>query len=351
VKYYLHFPVVVAGKEKKMQETPKLNMKGRIGEITYFRNIPSEVVATIHRRYRDKEGNEQVAKYKLGKKAKVYFKEEHVLNFSLDTDGTALPDKDTDYVKIKNYLLYFWSPILGKEATYLYIILLSMCYGKEKDYCWPSMEWLEEMLPASRPSLMKYFKILEDHGLAYRFWTLIPENDNREDTPLIKVKKQVPYLPSDLYEKLGPITKVKHDEFILKYVKKYNVNLVPYVQPNFEERFDSFVSANGEVNDKVVQKQMELHTNKERLKELIPDEYHVVWNKVKEKLEKSFAKPTYDVYFKDSLFDGSNGEAIVYVPNMLARDRVEEIHSTLLLALLKEEEYFYESVSIKVYEG
>jgi hypothetical protein len=334
-----------------MHEFPKLNLKQKVGEIIYFRRVPSDVIKIIQRTRRNESGEEVVQNYKLTKEAYVYFKEEHVINFSLDRTGQSLPDFDTDYTKIKNYFLYFWTYFIGMQAGYLYITLLSYCYGKERDYCWPSLSSLCEMLKTSRPSLLKYLKILEDYGFIFRFWTLNSTNESREETPLIKVRKQIPYLPADLVKKLPENLQKKHDEFIQKYLKKYNVELVPYSLPNYEEIYSDFIYTKGEIHEDAVKKQLDLHKRRQLLKEKIDEKSHKIWGEVQLFLQERLSKPSYEVYFAHTLCELYKNSIILYVSNHFVKDRIEEVHGDLIISAFKELGYDdYKEIIVKLYE-
>jgi hypothetical protein len=328
----------------------KLNLKMRDGEIIYYRRVTSDVIKAIHRVRKSKDGEEVVQSYSRSKQEYIYFKEDHVIGFSLDREGKSLPDFDSDYTRIKNYLLYFWGPILGKDAVHLYIILLSYCYGKERDYCWTSMQTIQEIMGVSRPTLIGYFNKLEEFGFIFRFWTLNPEDENREETPLIKVRKQTPYLPLDLYEKLSDNLKVKHDEFIEKYKKNYNIELIPYQKPDFSEIYEEFIFINGKTNNSEIQKQVDLKKQYDILKTSIPTESLILWEKVLDYLKNKVSKPVFDVYFSRTLARFEENDNLIYVNNLLALDRLEHYIPLIKVAVKEIEDIDIDNINIVLYE-
>ncbi|MGE7305891.1 helix-turn-helix domain-containing protein [Priestia megaterium] len=320
-----------------MQE-PKLNMKGRIGEISYYRRIHTGEVKPVHRTRIDEKTGEKVKQEYLRKtESYVFFKEDEVIDFSLDQYGHALPDFDRDYTRIKNYLLYFWMPFLGRNETMLYITLLSYCYGKEKDYCFPSMKKLDLILGTSRPSLIKYMEKLEDYGFIFRFWTLIPGNENKEDTPIIKVRKQTPYLPNELYEKLPGELKEEHDKMVMDYAKKFNTTLVPYSKPDFSEIHDEYIRMNGHAPEHILNDQREkinsYHRLRSQISEKMLENTKLIFNKLNNNL---ISKPAFETYFTHALLDVEDGEIIVYVGSLFQKEGIEQKYKSIIIAAYQE---------------
>ncbi|MEF3310854.1 DnaA N-terminal domain-containing protein [Paenibacillus sp. GYB004] len=158
---------------------------------------------------------------------KIFFDEEYVKNFSLDRFGLPIHSKIANYTTVENYLLDFWSPVIGGEAVFTFILLIRHCYGydadgNKKDFSFPELETLAEKWGKTVPTVKKYLDILEDHYFIYRFWRSDPDHYHTDDSILYKLRTSVPYLSEEHLLKLSPKLQSQHDRFLKQLMGKYN---------------------------------------------------------------------------------------------------------------------------------
>lgn len=199
---------------------PQLNMKNKPDEILYFRRLDVD-----------------------GESIKVYVKEENVAAFSLGLIGKDLPIMEGHYTILQNYITFYWQHFLKSDALGLYITLKSQCYGTEKDYCFPSNALLCEMTGKSHVTVRKLLDVLEEHGFILRFYT--EDKVKGEGSPIIKVRKTCPLLPSDLASKLPPRLAKMHARHI-KEITGTNI-MEGYFTPDFKGECNNFLYQNADL--------------------------------------------------------------------------------------------------------
>ncbi|MFC7561563.1 helix-turn-helix domain-containing protein [Paenibacillus farraposensis] len=68
------------------------------------------------------------------------------------------------------------------------------CYG-DIDYCWPDLDLIGAKMKKSRNTIKKYLAILEKYGFVLMFNVMNADKNNMEESPLFKIRRQVPFLP------------------------------------------------------------------------------------------------------------------------------------------------------------
>lgn len=148
-------------------------------------------------------------------------------SLDLDIRGEQVPFTSKHVINTPLYVLYYWSPIIGDRACHLYLQLLTYCRD-EKDFLWDKLKELEFRCNMSRPTLNKNLDILEKHNFIIRVRRLNKLNNNKETSPVIKVRQTIPLLSKDLYRKLPKESQEKHDKFMEKYGKRTEMEEFTY---------------------------------------------------------------------------------------------------------------------------
>ncbi|MCR8982432.1 helix-turn-helix domain-containing protein [Brevibacillus laterosporus] len=206
-----------------MSKKEKRNLKKKVGELTYFRFVDTDQKENcMRKRTNKKTGIEEIQTYQKTVQEKRFYSEEEVRKFSLEKLRDTLPKEHGNVTYVDNYFLNFWGPILGCQATMVYIYLLQPCYGL-KDYCYPDLDTLSAKLKMSIPTLRSYLKVLEQHGFIMRFWVLNPENHNLMESCLYKVRKTVPMLSAEEIKSLPLELQKEHDKYIAELSESHEI--------------------------------------------------------------------------------------------------------------------------------
>ncbi|MCL6445126.1 MAG: helix-turn-helix domain-containing protein [Alicyclobacillus sp.] len=141
--------------------------------------------------------------------------EEEIEHISLEHLGNphAIPVTQGDFVQVSNYVLMFWSHLLGPDALSIYLHLLMHCYGN-KEVAWPSRQLLAAECGISPASLNRNFERLEKYYLAWKICVERPNGQNESNIYI--VRRNVPYLTQEQYEQLPRVLQKRHDEYIRK---------------------------------------------------------------------------------------------------------------------------------------
>ncbi|WDH95115.1 helix-turn-helix domain-containing protein (plasmid) [Paenibacillus urinalis] len=211
------------------------NLKGTQHKLMYYRYRPT---GTETPKVRKVDGVEQI--YTEKELEKIYITEDNVRKFSLDKHGQPIPYVDGHVTILSNYIFDYWSHFLGAEGVALYAHLKRYCYG-DKDYCWPDLKLISLKMNKSRNTIKKFLGTLERYGFVLVFNVQNADMNNMEESPLYKVRKQVPFLPQELYEQLPTELKLDHDKYMQGIVANFDqfLNLNPAV--DYLEIYDDVV--------------------------------------------------------------------------------------------------------------
>ena len=138
--------------------------------------------------------------------------EDAVENVTLEhcDDAQVLPMTNGDFVQISNYLMLFWSPIIGSGPLSVYLHLLMHTSGKQT--AWPSRRRLAAECGVSTNSLNRYFEVLESYYLAWKICVEKPDGSNESN--IYVVRRNIPMLTQEQYDELPEMLKDEHDQLI-----------------------------------------------------------------------------------------------------------------------------------------
>lgn len=254
---------------------------------------------------------------------------EDVLKINLNTMGSSIPYAGTNVWNIERYMAYYWSHIMDADCIFLYQYLWDYCKRDSGvDICYPKMSELSQRLGVSRPTLVTKMKMLEENNFIIKIRRLNIKKENREDSPIYKLRATIPLLSKDQYEKLPKIVKEYHDEYMLNFA---NDSQMEWYSNSGRETVDDIIN---KVGDKIV-------TSKARqeIKKSIASaeaeqyilEHLPVRNKANMKTAeefqkilidtKAFSKPSAEMFFKDAIAVYDNDSCYVH---MIVRDRTQK---------------------------
>jgi len=266
---------------------------------------------------------------------KVYFDEEFVHNFSLDRFGLPLHSKIKNYTVIENYLMDFWSPIMGGDATYTFILLIRYCYGEDehgkKDFSYPQLTTIAEKWGKTVETVKKYLDILEENYFIYRFWRSNPERDHANDSILYKLRTSIPYLSEEQIKTLSPKLRKQHDKFVQQIMGKFDEAI------ELEERYD-YSTEFQEIMKKgrpAPMRKLEPYEieqinilRKKKLLSQVTDSDRQLWEDVTSQIRKTISPTSFNTWFKDSFCIMQEEDIMdVYAPHDLCADWIRTRYS------------------------
>lgn len=296
----------------------------------YYRYRPT---GTETPKVRKVDGVEQI--YTEKELEKIYITEDNVRKFSLDKHGQPIPYVDGHVTILSNYIFDYWSHFLGAEGVALYAHLKRYCYG-DKDYCWPDLKLISLKMNKSRNTIKKFLGTLERYGFVLVFNVQNADMNNMEESPLYKVRKQVPFLPQELYEQLPTELKLDHDKYMQGIVANFDqfLNLNPAV--DYLEIYDDVVKHGTVVRKEKSVLQLEKETlNKiSLLEQERTDEDTKLWDQVLSGISTTLSRPSFDTWFKNT-FAIKRGQVLtVYSPVPFTRDWLRERYKDTILQIV-----------------
>lgn len=306
------------------------NLKGSPHKLLYYRYRPTGAEESKIRVVND----EQQA-YTKKELEKIYIPEEEIKKFSLDKHGQPIPHVDGHMTIISNYIWDYWGHFFSAEGVALYGHLKRFCYG-DKDYCWPDLKLISQKMNKSRNTVKKVLGVLEKYGFVVVFNVQNADKNNLEESPLYKVRKKVPFLPVELYEKLPTELRLDHDRYMQRIVE--NLDEVIHLDPSvdFTEVYDNVIRKGTVVRkEKTFQKLQKETQAKIKLLELeITDQDKRVWSEVLMILQTKMTKPSFDTWFKHSFCIKRDFTLNVYSPTHFASEWLSNRMNTLILDAL-----------------
>ncbi|MFD1130731.1 DnaA N-terminal domain-containing protein [Paenibacillus provencensis] len=306
------------------------NLKGTQHKLMYYRYRPT---GTETPKVRKVDGVEQI--YTEKELEKIYITEENVRKFSLDKHGQPIPYVDGHVTILSNYIFDYWSHFLGAEGVALYAHLKRYCYG-DKDYCWPDLKLISLKMNKSRNTIKKFLGNLERYGFVLVFNVQNADMNNMEESPLYKVRKQVPFLPQELYEQLPTELKLDHDKYMQGIVANFDqfLNLNPAV--DYLEIYDDVVKHGTVVRKEksVLQLEKEALNKISLLEQERTDEDTKLWDQVLSGISTNLSRPSFDTWFKNT-FAIKRGQVLtVYSPVPFTRDWLRERYKDTILQIV-----------------
>lgn len=139
-------------------------------------------------------------------------------NLDLEKRGEQVPFTHKHVVNTPLYMLYYWSPIIGDRACWLYLELLTYC-REDRDFLWDKLDEIGNKCKISRPTLNKHLDILEENNFIIKIHRLNKLDNHRQTSPIIKVRQTIPLLSIEQYAQLDKRNQKHHDDFMSKYGK------------------------------------------------------------------------------------------------------------------------------------
>jgi hypothetical protein len=265
-----------------------------------------------------------------------------VISIDLDemNKSTSLPYLHGHTTTITNYLLRFWGAIIGAESAYLYILLLSYCYGS-KYWCFVSMDTLCLEMKKSDTSIRKYLQILEDCGFVTRVWRKNPFQNKKNATIVFFVKRQIRIITSKQF------AEIKDEEQRKKIMKDHFDFLENDL--NFDkneiESIDKMESTNP--IDELLKKAVGVKTYEMLIKKYdIETSFYSdkicssveksIWNSVLELVKTKWAESSYKSWLIKTVCKLYDDRVVLYVANNLAKDRIGTVFRENLIECLNE---------------
>ncbi len=240
---------------------------------------------------------------------------DEVKNLNLDSYGSVAPTLDTeDFTIISNYLVDFWGAIMGNCAVDAYMHLKRHAYGK-KDYCYIDIGLIALKMKRSKNTVKGYLDTLEEYGFIAIFHRIDKENNNRDVSPLFKIRRYVPLITEEMYNGLDPKLKSLHDSFMKNFE---NVNFAK--QTYDTSTLIKGILASGKIiNSKGVQRKIDQSikegTTRNFILDTLADEQKLDNKVVHKKISESVSKPTYDTWIRNVIVFKYEDMAIVLSPN------------------------------------
>lgn len=342
------------------------NLKGTKDTLRYYRLNDT---GTYEERSRIVQiSNEPQSKlYYYPLQEKILFSDKEVRKFSLDSYGESIPYVDGELTIFNNYFFDFWGYYLGAEGTSLYGHLKRFAYG-EKDWCYPNFELISEKMDKHRKTLYKYLYLLERYGFAYQFGVINESKNNIEESPLFKIRKQIPLLTHKLIYGDPELTIPENTpSHIVKAIEKEKKGLPPRLRAAHEQYVEKRLQNNIERLEKQIDFEkiysvwMEygevLQRNQSKHKQPIikPKSYvemneqeHILLNFILKQAQELISKPSFETWFKELSIKIENKNFIIFAPNEFAKDWLQQRYKSLLNQWIESLGYKVDDVTFEV---
>lgn len=293
--------------------------------VTYFR-----YVATAEKVPRTRTRDDQKIEDLVTVNKKVYYTASEVASFSLEGFGKSLIARSGNKTIIENYILDFWQPILGFQATMVYINYHRMCINNDMPF--RSIDNMAEIMGISRQTLSKYLDILESYAFVMRFWAESKKKAGMNDATRVKVRTSIPLLSEDLVAQLPDSIRESHNEYILKLSESYDIKLeesLPDVSPvttienqGFERKPHSAVIGSG-IKEHIERKSEEAKASR-------TVEETRLWEEVCSFIKTKITLPSFQTWFGETYLLIREGKIIIVVSHDMARDWINRNYRHLI---------------------
>ncbi|HFK1543549.1 TPA: hypothetical protein ACGXM3_005384 [Bacillus cereus] len=258
---------------------------------------------------------------------------EDIEKLDLDIRGESVPFSGRHVINLPRYMAYYWSPIIGDRACWLYVVLTTYC--NRYDFLWTKLTELEYKLSKwSRPTLLKYLKVLEENNFIVIVHRFNKNNKNgREDSPIIKVRQTIPLLSQEQYNMLSDDDKERHDDFIRQYCKNVPLDRFSY---DSGDTMNELLQDSKVVPTKKMKKKIDAILEEEKAVDLIKTKLSLDEKLIKsEELHQAiidsgkFGKPTYDQSLSDSIsIYNEHTESVVMIISNWGKSLMDAMQST-----------------------
>ncbi|WP_028393994.1 helix-turn-helix domain-containing protein [Bacillus cihuensis] len=335
----------------------KMNLKGKKDRLRYFRRVDTGVIDPRVRLEQKKDGSIQSVLISYPQQDKIFFSDDEVRNFSLDGYGISIPYVDGEFTILNNYFFDFWGYYLNAEGVALYGHLRRYTYG-EKDWCFPNIDLIALKMDKSRPTVLNYIELLERYGFIYKFNILNEDQENREETPIYKVRKTIPLLTQKLIEGdtelqssvsapkhiqkaikkeragLPERLHIEHDKYVEKYFNNANV-MVPE-KLDYEEIYTALLQQGqrkkqSKRRSQVKRKQIHLSLTKN-----MTEKEFTVLDNLLNVVQGHISKPSFETWFYDLLLKIESDNYTIYTYSEVSLEILQNRYSDKLTEWLKE---------------
>jgi hypothetical protein len=184
-------------------------------------------------------GEGEVEKYVIrnneGKWVEV--SKEQLMRMSLE-DSNALPATNGNVTMIHNYIGTFWSHILQPRNFAVFFQLIKHCFG-DKHFAWPSVNTIADDCGITRKTAVTALDELEGYGLCKKA-LVYNEDKNVNETNIYIVRRTVPFISKELYDKFPKRMRDKHDKFIQNLKTSEHVEF--HQDLNFKQSYNQQVT-------------------------------------------------------------------------------------------------------------
>ncbi|WP_144472987.1 helix-turn-helix domain-containing protein [Bacillus pumilus] len=259
---------------------------------------------------------------------------EYIENLNLNKVGNEILYTNNVW-NLDRYLAYYWKQVMDAEAIFVWMHLWEYCdRDSNVDMCYPKMKELAERVGITKATLIKKIRLLEENNFLIQVHRLNKRNNNKEDSPIFKLRRTIPLLTREQYYKLTPLMQKKHDEYMNKFATDVQMDIFNHTTGSdiVDEMIDN-------VGDKIISKktrkditEMLKKEEEERyILENLPSNMKDTLKSFKEFTDmlvemKKFSKPMAETYFKNCLvvYDNTNCEVHIIVRNKVGRDLLKE---------------------------
>jgi hypothetical protein len=252
---------------------------------------------------------------------------EDIENMNLNNRGEVVPYSHKNVINFSRYMAWYWCPIIGAEACMLYMHLTEYC-DDETDICYPKKKDLAEKMNKTLPTINKLLQILEQNNFIVIIRRLNKLANNKETSPIYKLRQTVPLLSKEQYSQLPDILKKKHDEFMVKFGKDVEQD---YFQFDFSETITELETKSEKIISRSARKRIEEILNREEELEylLVKIAHYATLESVKFHtclMEAGMSKPMFDLTLKDSLsiYYKDNDTVHIIVRSETAKEYLEK---------------------------
>jgi hypothetical protein len=329
------------------------NLKGNTDVLTYYRL--KDTGSFEERAKLIETSNELTTQlYFYPEKDKILFSEKEIRKFSLDKYGQSLPYIDGELTIFNNYFFDFWGYYLTAEGTSLYGHLKRYAYGN-KDWSYPKIPLICAKMNKSRSTVLRFLDILEHYGFVYQFGVINNTRKNVEESPVFKIRKQIPLLPKRLIygdpkleipedapvhiknalkreqKGLPDLLKKEHEKFVEKHVHD---SAVLEESMDFEQIYKTWLNF-GELLKKNKSKQPNSSKAKITITKEMTEQEKILLMYILEEAQKSISKPSFETWFKDILLKIDKKTYTIYAPNEFAKDWLQDHYHSFIKCCLE----------------
>jgi hypothetical protein len=183
----------------------------------------------VTREIDDKKSKSGKRRYKEYDMREIPF--DDIISLNLNKSGESIPFSNNGVINVNRYLFWFWTPIIGSDCISLYILLSEYC-NDETDICYPKESELADRLGLSKRTIQRKIPILEENNFLLVINRLNRLANNKETSPIYKMRQTIPLLSREQYHQLPDYLKKKHDKFMDRYGRDSHMEAFLYDSGN-----------------------------------------------------------------------------------------------------------------------